>query len=64
VINCRTLPGNSGRDYDLWLEPGMEDAARLSPVFAPFPLIFVAHPVSTSVNSPAIDKPDCIQEVA
>ena len=52
-------------DYDLWLDPAMQDASRLNPVFTPFaPTEMVATPVSTEVNSPTHDTPGCIQEVA
>jgi putative SOS response-associated peptidase YedK len=52
-------------DYDFWLDPNMQDAERLRSIFAPFPADdLVANPVSTTVNSPAHDKPECIDETS
>ncbi len=51
-------------EYALWLDPNMQDAIRLRSLFSPFPARdFVAKPVSTKVNSPANDSPECIHEV-
>jgi len=49
-------------DYGLWLDSDMQDAVQLRSIFAPFPASdLVANPVSTKVNSPAHDTPECIQ---
>lgn len=48
--------------FDLWLDPKVEDAARLQPLLVPLAaddLELV--PVSKAVNSPANDSPTCIQ---
>ena len=46
-------------DIDTWLDPEVEDAGDL---VRPFPAeLMLASPVSTRVNSPRNDSPDCIQ---
>jgi putative SOS response-associated peptidase YedK len=51
--------------FDLWLDPGIEDAARLQPLLVPHAAEgFEAFPVSRAVNSPAHDEPDCIAPLA
>lgn len=48
-------------NFDLWLDPKMEDAARLQPLLIPHAVAgFEAFPVSRAVNSPAHDEPDCV----
>jgi putative SOS response-associated peptidase YedK len=49
-------------DYDLWLDPRVEVVERLQLVLRPYPSEeMTAYPVSTQVNSPANDSPDCIE---
>lgn len=51
----------SPADYDLWLDPHNHEAERLLPLLRPFtaePL--EVFPVSTRVNSPFEDEPECI----
>ena len=44
-----------------WLDRGIEDADLLAGLLAPFPLEeMAAYQVSTLVNSPRNDLPDCI----
>jgi len=51
-------------DYDLWLDPSLQDPDRLQPLLRPYPAdAMSAYPVSTRVNSPAHDSPDCIEPV-
>jgi putative SOS response-associated peptidase YedK len=48
--------------FDLWLDPKVEDAAKLQPLLIPHVVDgFEAFPVSRVVNSPAHDEPDCIE---
>jgi putative SOS response-associated peptidase YedK len=48
--------------FDLWLDPKMEDAAKLQPLLVPHSSEdFEAFPVSRLVNSPANDLPNCIE---
>ncbi|HSG39791.1 MAG TPA: SOS response-associated peptidase [Thermoanaerobaculia bacterium] len=48
-------------NFDLWLDPKVEDAEKLQPLLVPYPVDdFEAFPVSRVVNSPAHDQPDCI----
>ncbi|MDP9122112.1 MAG: SOS response-associated peptidase [Acidobacteriota bacterium] len=51
--------------FALWLDPAVEDAARLEPLLAPASTDgWEAVPVSRMVNSPAHDQPDCIEPLA
>ncbi|MCL4871711.1 MAG: SOS response-associated peptidase [Anaerolineae bacterium] len=51
-------------DYTLWLNPQQTDAAALQPLFRPFPAeLMTAYPVSTLVNSPMNDRPECVMRV-
>jgi len=55
----------SSADCDVWLDPGVQDPQRLQSLLRPYrPEDMVAYPVSTRVNSPANDTPDCIAPVA
>lgn len=50
--------------YHAWLEPGEQEASRLSELLRPYPAAeMLAYPVSTYVNSPNNDSPDCILPV-
>jgi putative SOS response-associated peptidase YedK len=52
-------------EYDLWLDPGSRDQERLEPLLHPYPAEeMTAYPVSTRVNNPANDGPDCIESLA
>jgi putative SOS response-associated peptidase YedK len=48
-------------DYDLWLDPDVQDAKRLEPYRGE---AMAAWPVSTLVNSPKADDPRCIEPAA
>jgi putative SOS response-associated peptidase YedK len=49
-------------NFDLWLDPKMEDAAKLQPLLVPHAVAgFEAFPVSRLVNSPTNDVPGCIE---
>ncbi len=51
-------------DYELWLDPAVEEVERLKPLLVPCSDEMLAlHPVSTDVNRPANDSPACIQPV-
>jgi len=48
-------------NFDLWLDPKVEDPAKLQPLLVPHAVDgFEAFPVSKNVNSPAHDAPDCV----
>jgi len=50
------------RDFDLWLDPAMEDRERLEPLLVPFDSgQMETYPVSRAVNSPANDLAACIE---
>jgi putative SOS response-associated peptidase YedK len=49
-------------EYDLWLDPGVQEVERLQPLLRPFPAEeMTAYPVSTVVNNPRNDTPSCIE---
>lgn len=53
------LPPNA---YELWLDPEVEDVTRIKHLFEPYPADEMeAYAVSTDVNRPTHDAPDCIQ---
>jgi putative SOS response-associated peptidase YedK len=51
-------------NFDLWLDPKMEDAEKLQPLLVPHAVEgFEAFPVSRNVNSPAHDAADCVERL-
>jgi putative SOS response-associated peptidase YedK len=49
-------------NFDLWLDPKVGDAAKLQSLLVPHSVDdFETFPVSRVVNSPAHDRPDCIE---
>jgi putative SOS response-associated peptidase YedK len=49
-------------EYDLWLDPDVQDAKRLEPLLVPFAgEAMAAYPVSMPVNNPKVDEPRCIE---
>jgi len=54
----------SSNDYCLWLDPTLDDREQLESLLVPCPSSDMkAYPVSTTVNSPKNDRPECIEEV-
>jgi putative SOS response-associated peptidase YedK len=52
-------------DYDLWLDPDVQDAKRLEPLLVPFAgESMTEYPVSTRVNNPSTDDPGRIEPAA
>ena len=50
------------RDYDLWLDPEVQQAEQLQPLLGPYlPGDMEAYPISRWVNSPRNDDPRCIE---
>jgi putative SOS response-associated peptidase YedK len=50
------------QDYDLWLDPQVQQADPLRPLLQPYPPDHMdAYPVSRWVNSPGNDDPRCIE---
>lgn len=46
--------------YDLWLDPGMQDAARISELLKPYDAhLMRSYPVSTRINHVAHDDEEC-----
>jgi hypothetical protein len=61
-IHDRMLVIVNPRDYDLWLDPEVQDAKRLEPLLVPYTSdAMTAYPVSTLVNNPRADDPKCIE---
>jgi putative SOS response-associated peptidase YedK len=51
-------------NYEQWLDPKIEDKDVLQPLLRPCPDDWLAfRPVSTRVNNPRHDVPDCIHAV-
>jgi putative SOS response-associated peptidase YedK len=51
----------SPAEYDVWLDPSVQEAERLRPLLRPYPPEEMeTYPVSTRVNNPANDTPECI----
>ena len=49
-------------DYELWLDPKIQDTERFKSLFAPFPDDeLTAYPFSTQVNNTKFDDPACIK---
>ena len=50
------------KDYDLWLDPGIQESERLQPLLRPYSSEeLMAYPVSTRLNNPANDTPESIE---
>jgi len=51
-------------DYDVWLDSKVSDPSRLLGLLEPFPdRELTAYPVSSLVNKPANDVPECVQPI-
>jgi putative SOS response-associated peptidase YedK len=49
-------------DYDVWLDPEFQDKDKLLALLRPYPAEEMkAFPVSTTVNSPRNDTPECVE---
>jgi putative SOS response-associated peptidase YedK len=50
------------QDYHRWLDPAVTDAAMLKELLVPYPAAeMVAYAVSTLVNAPDNDRPECVR---
>jgi hypothetical protein len=55
----------SSQDYDLWLDPEMQDPAKLKRLYQPFPAFEMeSYLVSTNVNKVANQGPELIEPIA
>jgi putative SOS response-associated peptidase YedK len=51
--------------YGVWLDPAVRDVEPVQALLTPYPAEeMVAYPVSTRVNNPAYDVPDCVAPLA
>ncbi len=51
-------------DHEAWLDPSIREVERLQPLLRPYPPEEMeAYPVSTRVNNPANDTPECIERL-
>jgi putative SOS response-associated peptidase YedK len=59
------MPVIVGRDdYDVWLDPAVQELERLQPLLRPFPSgQMTVYPVSTVVNNPKNDVEQCVEPV-
>ncbi|MCP6757510.1 MAG: SOS response-associated peptidase [Fischerella sp. CENA71] len=52
-------------NYDLWLDPQVHDGELLQPLLHPYPSkTMTSYPVTTLVNSPKNNSPECITPLA
>ncbi len=52
-------------DYDLWLDPGVTDPARVAGLLQPFDArLMKKYPVGTRVNNVKYDDAECAEEIA
>jgi putative SOS response-associated peptidase YedK len=52
-------------DFDLWLDLKIQGPADLKHLYQPYPAELLQQwPVSTLVNSPAHQSPECIQKIS
>ncbi|MDZ7957603.1 MAG: SOS response-associated peptidase [Aulosira sp. DedQUE10] len=52
-------------DYNLWLDPQQETPQALQPLLRPYPAAaMTSYPVSTLVNKPQHDTPECIMPIS
>ena len=52
-------------DYDVWLDPKLDDPNKLNYLFEPFPdSELIAYPVNPVVNNARHDAADCIESTA
>ena len=50
------------RDYDLWLDPDVQDPTLLEPLLRPYPSDEMeVYPVSRLVNDPGHEDPKCVE---
>jgi putative SOS response-associated peptidase YedK len=50
------------KDWDMWLDPSFNNMHELQEILKPYPAeVMTSHPVSTLVNSPKNNSPDCLQ---
>lgn len=51
-------------DYGLWLDGAVQEPERLTPLLRPYPEAEMeAYPVSTLVNSPRNNSPECLEPI-
>jgi len=51
-------------DYDVWLDPEIQEVERLQPLLRPYPADqMTAYPVSTVVNNPRNEVAQCVERV-
>ncbi len=66
-VACAITPSASAplAAYTVWLDPALRDVERVQALLTPYSAgAMVAYPVSTLVNSPANDAPECIAPLA
>ncbi len=52
-------------DYELWLDPEVQQPDLIQPLLRPFPAQEMdAYPVSRFVNTPGNDSPKCVEPLA
>ena len=52
------------QDYDLWLDPTVQQTDALQVLLKPYPTeVIEAYPVSRLVNNPRFDGPQCLEQL-
>lgn len=52
------------KDYELWLDPTYENSGQLQQLLQPYASeAMISYPVSTKVNSPSYNSPECINSL-
>lgn len=52
------------RDYDVWIDPSIKDTEQLQGLLAACPDdVLTAYPISTRVNNPRFDRPECTEPI-
>jgi putative SOS response-associated peptidase YedK len=55
----------SASEYDQWLDRQITEAKQLETLYAPFPSdLLEAIPISTNINNPRHDSPDCLEPLS
>ena len=55
----------SASEYEQWLDRQITEAKQLEALYAPFPAdLLQAIPISTNINNPRHDSPDCLEPLS
>ena len=64
IVTEQSKQAASEPEYDdTWLDPDYQDTSDLQELLKPHDSDFKAYPVSSRVNKPADDDPECIEQL-